>query len=225
MDARNLAEVFDDVYLREFSEFDGAPRHFFSLRHRRKMDKILYPQGVSSFSANRRLSVKKRVFIAVLVILLSLLGIAAGAQVSKSFAFEDINGHNYLFAVNDKNFPTELVTLYHLPTVPDGFELIYDERSSYKISTWYSDHDGRRVLYFAQSVKNGFNIGLDERYIEETEIGGCLAYYLCPNNNGTIMWDSGTIIWDNKDYILMVDGGFSKDELIAFAESVELKED
>lgn len=216
MDAQMLAEVFDTVYLREFSEFDSAPRHFFSLRHRRKMKKILYPNTVYDGAAKRRAPLKKRLLIALLVIILSLIGIVAGAQISKSFAFEDIGGNTYLFAVNDKNAPSEIVTPYRLPTVPDGFELLYDEPDPYNVLVSYFDFTAERSLFLFQSVKNGFSIEYDEErfYFEETKINGRPAYFLCFYDGG------GTIVWDNEDYILEVGGDFSKDELIAFAESV-----
>ena len=219
MNAQTLAEVFDTVYLRELSEFDSAPRHFFSLRHRRKMKKILYPNTVYAGMAKRRVPLKKRLLIALLVIILSLIGIAAGAQISKSFAFEEIGGHTYLFAVNDKNAPITIDTLYHLPTVSDGFELFYEDYGTYNVLVMYDGAD-EKSLFFDQSVKNGFNIRYDEDlfYFEETKINGCPAYFLCFYDG------SVTIVWDNKDYILEVGGDFTKDELIAFAESVEIKE-
>lgn len=210
-----LAEVFEAVYKQEFSEFDDPPKHFFSLRHRRAMKKIL---AVSSPAPSRKLTIKKRIIIVMLVILLSLLGIAAGAQISKSFAFDEIKGKTYLFAVNDKNAPTEISTLYHLPTVPDGFELFYEDYGTYNALVIYDGAD-EKSLFFDQSVKNGFSIGYDADrfYFEETKMNGFPAYFICYYDGG------GVIVWDNEDYILEVGGDFTKDELIAFAESVEPK--
>ena len=219
MNAQMLAEVFDTVYLQELSEFDSAPRHFFSLRHRRQMKKILYPNTVYAGMTKREAPLKKRLLIALLVIILSLLGIVAGAQISKSFAFDEIGGHTYLFAVNDKNAPTTIDTLYHLPTVPDGFELSYEESGKYNIFIQYCDEVFERVVFFDQSVKNGFSVGLENLTgePEEIKINGSPAYYLVYGN------DLGIVVWDNGDYILEVGGYLTKNELIAFAESVELK--
>lgn len=219
MNAQTLAEVFDTVYLQEFSEFDGAPRHFFSLRHRRAMKKILYPNTVYAGMATRRVPLKKRLLIILLVIILSLIGIAAGAQISRGFAFDEIGGHTYLFAVNDKNAPATIETIYHLPAVPDGFELFYEDYGPYNVFVDHFDRSAERSLFFDQSVKNGFNIEYDEEksYFEEIKIGGNFAYYICLYDRG------GIIVWDNKDYIFEVGGDFTKDELIAFAESVEPK--
>ena len=218
MNAQTLAEVFDTVYLQELSEFDSAPRHFFSLRHRRQMKKILYPNTVYEGMAKRGAPLKKRLLIALLVIILSLIGIVAGAQISKSFAFDEIGGHTYLFAVNDKNAPATIDALYHLPTVPAEFETLYESLGTYNVLVMYIDADGRS-FFFDQSVKNGFSIEYDEEQscFEEIKIGGNFAYYICLYDKG------GMVVWDNEDYILEVGGNFTKDELIAFAESVELK--
>lgn len=219
MNAQTLAEVFDAVYLREFSEFDAAPKHFFSFKHRRAMKKILFPQGVSSFTTNRRLPIKKRIIIVMLVILLSLLGIAAGAQISRGFAFDEIGGHTYLFAVNDKNAPETIETQYHLPTVPEGFEPIYEDIGEYNIFIQYHNDTSEIAFFFNQSVKNGFSVDLKDLTgdLEEIKINERPAYYFAC---GDIF---GAIVWNNKDYILEVGGYFTKDELIALAESVESK--
>ena len=216
-----LAEVFDAVYRQEFSEFDDPPGHFFSLRHRRAMKQIFYPRNALTSAAKRKLPLKKRVIIVLLVILLSVLGIAAGAEICKSFAFEEHNSHRYLFAVNDKNAPAEIVTLYRLPAVPDGFEVFYENSDPYNAFIDYYDYSEHRSLCFLQNVKNGFNINLDNElgYLEEMKINGCPAYFL------SFYDESGVIVWDNGDYILEVAGEFSKDELIAFAESVEIIEE
>ena len=215
MNEYTLAEVFEAVYKQEFAEFDDPPKHFFSLRHRRAMREIL--RTAPTPAAKRKLPLKKKLLIALLVILLSMIGIAAGAQISRSFAFDEIGGKTYLFAVNDKNAPTEISTLYHLPTVPDGFELLSENLGTYNVFITYFERSAERSLFLYQNVKNGCYFEYDEEksYLEETKINGDPAYYLCLYDNG------GVIIWDNKDYILEVGGDFSKDELISFAESVE----
>lgn len=219
MDAQTLAEIFDTVYLREFSEFDSAPRHFFSLRHCRKMKKILYPDTVYAGMAKRGAPLKKRLLIALLVIILSLLGIAAGAELSKSFAVEEYRGRTMLWALKDDNAPKTIETRYHLPNIPDGLEQIYENADKYNIYILYSDASFEKEIFFDQSVKNGFAIDLETLTgePEEIEINGRPACYLA---FGDVY---GAVAWDNGEYILEVGGNFEKDELIALAESVELK--
>ena len=214
-----LSEVFDTVYEEEFSEFYGPTNHFFSFRHRKAMKNILYPHTVSPFTAKHKIPLKRRAVIAMIIILLSILGIAACAVISRSFAFEERRGRTALYAVNDKNAPITIETLYHLPIVPDGFEPFYENLGSYDFFVEYFDASADRVLFFSQGVKNGFSIAnVDIGHIEETHINGSPAYYYCYDTNG------GVIVWDNKDYILEVGGNFTKNELIEFAESVELKD-
>ena len=220
MTALTLAETFEAVYREEFSEFDK--RHFFSLRHRRKMRQILYPRNLPTSTTRRGIPIKKRVLIVMLVILLSMIGIAAGAVMSRNFAFSEQGGRSELFAVYDNNAPKTIDAVYHLPIIPDGYYTGNSKSEpSFIFTEYYNSAD--KFFFFYQGVKDGFSVeyyndsGFSMSYLEEMQIGGKAAYYLCDNIN------YGALVWDNGDYILEIGGCLTKDELIALAEGVEPK--
>ena len=225
MNEYSLAELLEEVHLREFAEFDKPPRHFFSLRHRREMNKILYPHTLSASTEKRRIPTKKRVLIALLVIILSMIGIAAGAAMSKSFAIWKDGSYSELYAVYDNNAPATLETLYLPTAIPDGYYLSSEKREPNHVFNEYYDSSAEKFFFFYQGVKNGFSIefydggDLGPGNIEEMNINGNPACYICDDIN------YGAIVWDNSDYILEVGGCLTKDELIALAESVEPKID
>lgn len=217
MNDYTLADIFDAVYEQEFSEFDNPPRHLFSRRHRKAMKEILYPQTISTSAANLKIPLKKRVIIALLVILLSALGITAGAAVIKRFILEEHSDHTELLAVNDKNAPIMIDRLYYPTAVPDGYALYDHFNNSRNVFIRYVNIATEREIFFDQCVKDAFSVCFDHEYssVEETEIDEKPALYLYNNK-------TGAIVWDNGDYIMEVGGHFSKDELMAFAKSVEI---
>ena len=219
MNEHTLAEVFAEVYRSEFSEFDCARGHLFSRRHRRAMKNILSPRAFSLPAEQRNIPIKKRLVLALLVILLSLLGIAAGAEIMEGFSLREDRGHKELCAVINEDAPMMINMMYHLPTVPSGFKPFLESEDVASIFSMYNDDSADRVLFFYQGVKNDFSIYLDDPpdYLEEMTVNGWSALYLCYGA------DYGAIVWDNEDYILEVGGDFTKNELVALAESVQIK--
>lgn len=218
MNDYTLSEVFDTVYGQEFSEFVNPPKHFFSRRHRKAMKEILYPPTVSIPAANRKVTLKNRVIIALLVILLSALGITAGAAISRGFTRKENRDNTELFAVNAENAPKTIEYVYYLPSIPDGYKLYEQNSDSDWVHSSYIDLTSRRTITLDQDIKEGYNIHFDNErnIIEKMEVKGKYALYY--EDNGF-----GTIVWDNEDYVLKISGHFTKDELIAFAENVEIK--
>lgn len=218
MNDYTLAEVFQTVYRQEFSEFDNPPKHFFSLRHRKAMKEILYPQTTLMAAADRNIPLKKRVIIALLVILLSALGITAAAAISRGFTRKEHRDNTELFAVNAENAPKTIESVYYLPIIPDGYELYEQTRNSRNVFTDYINNSTNRTRSFDQHVKEGFSTHLDNEHflLEEIDIDGKSALYFYNNNYGIL-------IYDNEDYILEIAGNFTKDELISLARSVENK--
>lgn len=79
----SLEEVMLEVYRLDHAEFDAPPKHRFSRRHDKAMKEILYPDYSMMVMDYRieqsRVSPKKRILVAVLVIILAVIGTAAGA--------------------------------------------------------------------------------------------------------------------------------------------------
>ena len=84
----------------------------------------------------------------------------------------------------------------------------------------YRNSTTGQTLLFEQTVKSEFNshINTEGYFLQETTINGYNA--VCVEYNRGAGFDS-LIIWDSKDYILTLDGNFTKNELINLAISNE----
>ena len=217
MDENILSEVFDDVYRQEFSEFDDTPSHFFSLKHRKAVKGIFYPQAVT-YKVKRGTPIKRRLLIALLVILLSAIGVAAGAAVSRSFSFKENGEFTVMTPVIDQNAPVMIDDYYYLPQIPRGFEL-YDQERSLTSSSFYYKDSSERFFFFSQSVKENFNVyyNSEDWITKEINISERPAVYFTEDGI------AGTIVWDNEDCILEIGGDLPKDELVALAKSIKLE--
>lgn len=219
-----LAEVFEIVYDREFAEYDNAPRHFFSRRHRKAMKEILYPGATPNtaprYTPSRNIPIKRRVLIAVMIVVLLALGITVGASMSWGFTRKEHRDNTELFTVNAENAPKTIEYVYYLPDIPEGYVLQKQFPGEISFSTNYIDPSTNRTMTFDQRVKDGYNNHIDnERHkIEELDIGGKYAVYWGSEN-------FGIIIWDNEDYVFEISGFFTKDEIIELAKSVKIKDE
>lgn len=78
----SLEEVMLDVYRLDYAEFDDLPKHHFSRSHGKAMKEILYPDYPMMMDyriEQSRVPLKKRILIAMLVIVLAMMGTAMGA--------------------------------------------------------------------------------------------------------------------------------------------------
>lgn len=75
--------IIEKAYTLEFKEYENPPRHFFSLKHRRKMKRLFENKGVDYSDNAARQSKKKIPAVAIaLAIIVSLLVPAAAAAFS-----------------------------------------------------------------------------------------------------------------------------------------------
>lgn len=213
----NLKEIMYEVYQQDFAEFDNPTVHFFSRRHRKAMKEILYPCELSSYPVNRKVSPKKRVIIAIMVILLSALAITAGASIVNGFLRKEHSDNTELFTPAAVNCPLTIEKVYYLPNIPEGYISHETVSDDWRVYTSYINSKTERCLVLSQSVKGEYKSSVDnERHsLEEVDINGHYGLYL--GNH-----DVGVIIWDNDDYILEVTGDFNKDELIILAKSAKV---
>lgn len=213
-----LKEVLSEVWLQEYT-IPEETAHEFSSRHCEKMQKIFSRKfGRMSHKRTKKLSVRKRVLIACVMIFLASCGIVAGAAVYNSFSHKDYSDHTELFAVNAENCPKTIEYVYYLPEIPEGYilsEQIISVKSVY--TTYFKNNRG---MTFEQYVKEDYYKYFDnERSAsEEFEIDNHTAIYWYVKNSKS---NFGSVVWDHGDYILEVGGDFTKDELVELLKSVK----
>lgn len=224
MNEYTLKSVLEQVCLEEAEEFRDmkAGHHFFSLRHRKAMKKILKPavETHSLGSVSVRIANRKRLVIIALVILLALLGISAGAIAMRGFQQNKYTDHTKLFSVNAENCPKTIESIYSITEIPSGYELYEKNINEFDVYISYQNKETGRLMTFEQNIKDGYNINLntEQQKIEELDIDGHYAIYLDSSSEEII---SGIIIMESDDYVFKIFGDFDKYELIELVKSIK----
>ncbi|MDE6732604.1 MAG: DUF4367 domain-containing protein [Oscillospiraceae bacterium] len=224
---KSILEEMCDERAREFEQL-ACGRHFFSLRHRRTMNKILYPKPKVSGAGFKNIPIHRRIIVMLIVIFIAALGISAGASLFDGLRTE-INPDGIEIITDDwKDSAQEITYLYHLTKVPEEF-VFNGQGGGVDDIIYYEDYrSGKKLLVFMQTVKSNFHQTLNEGIVpEEVNINGKRGFYY--EDRGI-----GTIFWDNGDYILMVTGSlpkednpssvFTKEDLIKLAKSTKVSE-
>ena len=175
------------------------------------------PNTAPVYTPSRHTPLKRRVLIAVMVVVLMALGITAGAAMYWGFARKEHKDNTELFPINTANAPKTIEYMYYLPEIPEGYALYKQFPGVESVMTTYINTSTHRTLNFHQYVKDGFSAHIDNEHtvLEEIEINGKYALYYGNNKYGEI-------ILDNDDYILSVSGDFSREELTALLISAEI---
>ncbi len=214
-------EIIDEVYRREYSEFDNAPEHRFSLRHRLKMRQIfrLFGKNAKRLYAPRFRLTRRTAIILVAMIFLAALSACASPLIIGEFIGSEHEDNTQLFAKNIGGAPATIEDVYVLTEIPEGFvctgEMLVP--SAYCI-TYTNDSTGANIMLI-QSTKMEFSTHYNTEgyWFEEIEINGhtglCIEFDV----------EDHIIVWDNGDYILELTCELSKNETIKLAKSAKLQ--
>lgn len=202
-----------------------------SFKHRRKMKKIfnafqkIYTAKSrknqdSYVYSSRRMSFTRRVQLFLLVVLCAVLiagcGIAIINYFSNGFSGKVYDDNTWITAEDIESSPQTIEREYTLSTVPDGFEISEKATNSAETHILYKNSKSNDVLIFNQCVKRSYEIHLNTEHnqIEEIDIcgfGGIGIDFGGAGKNRSI------VIWNSSDYILELQGNFTKSELIDLA--------
>lgn len=229
-----IDELISGYYENELLKAEDIPLPRFSLKHRIRMNRIFrqfsknkksvsnkeLPAVLSTEVVHKPLTLRKRLLIAALIIILLAFTIMTGFVIMfRADSFEGIvyNDNTHLFAINTEGCPTMIERVYVLSVVPEGFELDQSLSNETNMLTVYTNPITNQLLTFEQTVKSEFHphINTEGHELLETEINGCNAVCIDFTTDNTI---SSMVIWEDKDYILELYSDFSIDETINLAE-------
>lgn len=226
-----LAEICEE----EIAELNKFPPFNPSLRHRLAMKRIfaLYekkthvttsnpPMVLTPQSKHLRLS-KRLIILFVVIICATLLTGFMLVYFSKNFHGTVYNDNTQLFAINTENCPITIEYEYYLSNLPDGFEMVEHNSSSYDVYILYENNSSDQVITLTQYTKSGFNTHYNTEYynFEEIEINDYNGVCLDFSNDER---DSSIVIWDDGEYILEISGNIAKKELLGLAKSAKVLE-
>lgn len=217
----SLMEVLEEVNRLDYAEFDNPPEHRFSRRSRKALKKLLRPEPARRSIHWSRIPVRKRIVLVLLIVLLAAVGVTAGAVAIYGFKQERHREYTILRTVNADDCPKTIETVYYLPEIPEGYEFYKEDSGKSSIYIAYINHNTNIYMVFEQIVKDRYKGYFDTegQDFEELDINGHYALYLDFSDSGH---ESGLIVWDNGDYILKINGNFTKSKLVELAKSVKI---
>lgn len=231
VDLMTLKNVLEEICAEEYALPANAPAHRFKRRHRRAVNAVLYPDGLTK--TKRRLPLKRRVIAVVAIVALALLtGAAASFYHYNGFMFvknkDKYVGEYYIMLVeNRENAPKTIEKIIYDDNVPEDFTLWntsvgegVDEGRfvrNYYFSTERINKFGEKGAYIGieQCTKNFFVDPIMEEYIvTPVEVKGCKGFTIIAEEAMDV------VVWDSGDYIHVINGLLTVDELLEIAENL-----
>lgn len=237
MDMDKLLErAFDQLAKEEYEKRPMEfPEHRFSLMFRWKMIRLFqragigrkeYKEGDSLMTLFRPIHSKRRIIAIALLILIFLGGTAAAAEPFirwlQDFYVEQNEDH--VVIQNDTVDGTlehtkENFRIYRLTEIPEGYSFNYekfDEDFQRYMIRYHNKEDN--ILSIKQSWQEdelAENLTSDSENIEDVKVSGFTGYYAQDDGISSLILSNGV-------YRLVLDGMFSKEELVELAENLEL---
>ncbi len=226
MNETEFSQILEQVCMEEYTLPEKEPVHHFSLKHRRRMKRILaLPR--SAPEPTRRLRLNRRTVCILIAIIFLAAGAAAGAAaayVISPFIMKEHSDNTELFAGDISGAPEIIERVYYLDGLPEGYEEIerYSDWCEELVIYQFGD-DSYNIIMFTQTLKSEFNqhFNTEGHYFEEIKINGHDGLYIDFSVKDSI---GGSVVWDSGDYIFVLDGDLTKNELINLAKSAKLFE-
>lgn len=224
-----LANILEEIAEQEYALPKAAPKHFFSFKHRRAMNKMLYPDNLPK--AEKKPAFKRRMVIFAAVALLAVVTGAASIVRHGGFWFRPASsaGENYfeMFAENADKAPQTIENICYNINVPDRYKFLdglshevednvvmsyYDSETIYK-------EDSHPLVRVVQMTKKSFvaTVTPETDTVEAIEIKGFKGYSYTHKVEG---FEYNSVLWDCGDYIHLVDGTVSMEEILEIAEGL-----
>lgn len=226
-----LKEILGEALKCGLAEFDNAPEHKFSLRHRLAMKRIFskFERNVCKLNNEvkadnaitvefkPRFNIRQRIlFITIVIILMTLLVGWVVVFVSEKFHGTVYRDNTHLFAIEIEGSPTTIEYKYALASIPDGFEMIDTNLSPNNAYTRYKNKQTGQGITIRQWVKEKFepHYNTENHHFEEVTVNGKAGLYI-DFSEGT--YSRTLLVWDNEDYILEIVADLTKTETVDLA--------
>ena len=221
-------EILAESLRREYSGFDNAPEHKFSLKHRFAM-KRLFAKYETNMSKDRKKginvlsqtsenkpksSLKQRLIIAVvIVVLMTLLVGWVVIYISGNFRGTVYPDNTQFIVTNLEGSPQTIQYKYALVSVPEGYEIVDTDLSPVHFSTVYMNKSTNQTITLQQWAKLNYEPHFNTEYhvLEDVTIGGYLGLCIDFSDDENI---SSLVVWDNGDYIIEILADLPKDDAL-----------
>lgn len=184
---------------------DEIPKHEFSQKHNEKMKTLFQDEPKDK---KHRLSRKSITFILIAAIIMAIATTAFAIPTCREFIIEKFTDHSEYNVVNPKN--AKMVESLKVNYIPEGFA----QTEVYRDAVIYSN---KELSFYVGKFELTASIGFDtEKYdSEKININGIEAVHYIADEK------IEGIIFNNSEYIFVVNGNISKEELVKVAQNVE----
>ncbi len=192
--------------------------HRFSRSFERRANRLIKRQSAVPITVNKRHSLKRTLTIAaVIVILMAVLALSVEASRNAIFNFfmDVFRPFTHVTVKEDTNAPEQIVDIYGITELPEGYELVQRNDLVDTIKTVYSNDVNNLTL--RQSVKKDYHANIDTQNSTPEAIA-------VNGYNGFIV-DYGELCyleWETEHYIFSLMGSFGKEEIIEIAGSCDV---
>ena len=204
----------------QYVTFDDAlfVPHKFSRSFERKMKRLIKQQRTAPIKVTNRRSLKRTLIVAaVIVILMAVLALSIEATRNAIFNFfMDIFRPFMAVSVKeDESAPDDILDIYGLTMLPEGYELVCREEIIKSYKTVYSNDVDELTL--RQSVKTDYHEYIDTQHStqEPAVVNGYNGYIVEFTN-------SNYLVWETEQYIFTLTGSLDKAELVEIAGSCDV---
>ena len=195
-----LQKVFNEEFEKDMNELDQMEDHVFSVKHEKKMKKLIKRQKKPYFklicTGGRRAAC---IIVAIIILSASALSVEAVRKAIFDFIISVFSDHNVITVEEgtDSGYPETIEEEYYISELPEGFDLSNEITSDTLIKKAYTKED--KKIYLQQRVKNDYKYYYDNELHQNTStyIEGNIEYYIIETSDDIlIFWDNGRYIFE-----------------------------
>lgn len=225
-----LTNVLEVICAEEYALPENAPRYRFSFKHRRAMNKILYPDNLPK--TEKKPALKRRAVIIAAIALLAVVTGAASIIRHGGFRFTraSIGGQIYygMFAENASQAPQTIEKVCYECNAPEKYQRIdrmchSDEMEVQEMyvdaSAVVPENRGKPAVRVLQCTKKSFFATVQPEIddVKEVKVKGFKGFSYEHIEDGFIF---NSVLWDCGDYIHVVVGTVPLKEIWSFVDGM-----
>ncbi len=218
-----LLSALETVCMEDYVCTRPVPVHHFSRRHRKAMERILYPNGdIPAASGQIRFSRRTLIILIAAVFLAAFITGAALVSFINGFAGRVHHDNTQFYGEFSGSQLDTIQEVYSLTEIPEGYYLAEEVQEQHQnIITYQSEDDDFDSIMFTQTIKSSFDAHLttDGYTTEKITVNRNEGFYI---NWGSVEEPDGGIYWTDDNYAFSILGNFDKEEMLKLAESAKV---
>lgn len=213
-----LQKVFNEEFEKDMNELDQIEDHVFSVKHEKKMVKLIKRQKKPYFklicTGGRRAAC---IIAAIILLSASALSVEAVRKAIFDFIISIFSDHNVITVEEgtDSGYPETIEEEYYISDLPEGFTLFQETKLENKIYKVYTNDD--KYIILQQKVKlnyKHYNDNENNQRISTYQYGN-IEYYIIETSNDI------RYIWDDGRYILELHSNINKADVFNLCTSTK----